>query len=374
MTRPRVLFVDASPCWGGALTSLEALFPLLERAGLEPLLVSTHPDAVTAPLAERLVQRRPLGGDPRADHGVAWARREVRRAVELSTLAVRTGACALVGNNTPGANASAHFAARALGLPIAQYVRGQLAPSRLARWLLARTDASFAVGAELARAHPTTLEVTEGLSRAQWPSRTTGDEWLWCGSRLGWKGLPLAIEAHRLCGRARVLNVCHVGPRQLEDTLEPLVPAPRSSTHLHAWESLPADALDAVRARCSVLLHTSLTPEPFGRTVLEGMAAGLVPVVPDEGTPSRLIRHGESGLHYAARDASSLARALVALSADGALRARLTRGALAVAAKHTAEWAFAPVVARLATLCDGTVFHQRHTTCSTNEHLVQRAT
>jgi len=76
-------------------------------------------------------------------------------------------------------------------------------------------------------------------------------------------------------------------------------------------------------ASFDVLVHASIIPEPFGQVVLEGMAAGLAVVAPDEGGPASLIEDGRTGRLFHSRDAGSLAAAMLALRSDPAERSRL---------------------------------------------------
>ncbi|MGA2163694.1 MAG: glycosyltransferase family 4 protein, partial [Solirubrobacteraceae bacterium] len=76
-------------------------------------------------------------------------------------------------------------------------------------------------------------------------------------------------------------------------------------------------------ARIDVLVHASVIPEPFGQVVLEGMAAGLPVIAPDEGGPAEVIADGETGRLFTARSVDALAAAMRALSADPQARERL---------------------------------------------------
>jgi len=88
-------------------------------------------------------------------------------------------------------------------------------------------------------------------------------------------------------------------------------------------------------ARIDVLVHASVIPEPFGQVVLEGMAAGLPVIAPDEGGPAEVIADGETGRLYAARSVEALAAAMRALGDDSHARERLGRAARgAVEAYH----------------------------------------
>jgi glycosyltransferase involved in cell wall biosynthesis len=80
-------------------------------------------------------------------------------------------------------------------------------------------------------------------------------------------------------------------------------------------------------ASLDVLVHASITPEPFGQVVLEGMAAGLPVVAAKAGGPAEIIRDGVDGLLYPPGDVDALAGCLRRLNKDRALRERLARAA-----------------------------------------------
>ncbi len=85
-------------------------------------------------------------------------------------------------------------------------------------------------------------------------------------------------------------------------------------------------------ASFDVLVHASITPEPFGQVVIEGMAAGLPVIAPDEGGPATMLADGDTGRLFRSRDPDSLAAAMLALRDDPRERERLgtaARGAVA---------------------------------------------
>jgi glycosyltransferase involved in cell wall biosynthesis/Mrp family chromosome partitioning ATPase len=77
------------------------------------------------------------------------------------------------------------------------------------------------------------------------------------------------------------------------------------------FEGFSADVAPEL-ANSDLLLH--LCPvEPFGLAILEGMAAGIPVMVPDQGGASGLLKPGNSGFHFRADDADDLAMALLKL-------------------------------------------------------------
>jgi phosphatidylinositol alpha 1,6-mannosyltransferase len=74
------------------------------------------------------------------------------------------------------------------------------------------------------------------------------------------------------------------------------------------------------------------TTETLGLVVLEAMASGLPVIAPAAGGVADHLRHEENGLEVPAGNASAMARAMVRIAMDGALRGSLARGA-----RRTAE-------------------------------------
>jgi len=63
----------------------------------------------------------------------------------------------------------------------------------------------------------------------------------------------------------------------------------------------------------SVLIHTSVLPEPFGRVLLEGMAMGKPIITPNIGAGPEIVADGKTGLVVKSGDPKDLARAILYL-------------------------------------------------------------
>lgn len=83
-----------------------------------------------------------------------------------------------------------------------------------------------------------------------------------------------------------------------------------------------------------VFLHCSVT-ETFGLVVLESMASGVPVVARDEGGPSDIIQHGETGFLVPPSDLDGFVSKAMKLAYDSKLRQRMSHDARAAASKCT---------------------------------------
>jgi glycosyltransferase involved in cell wall biosynthesis len=87
-------------------------------------------------------------------------------------------------------------------------------------------------------------------------------------------------------------------------------------------------------SQIDVLVHSSVTTEPFGQVVLEGMAAGVPVIAAGAGGPAEILEHNVTGLLYRLADEHSLARSMRAMT-DPTLRERLSDRALGALAPYS---------------------------------------
>jgi len=348
---PLVAVVDTSPGPGGAVTSILALDESVRARGMRTVVIARAPSAFRD-LAPNLDVIDLGADDLSAVHGGAYAAREAERARRLLGLCRKLRPSVLLANNTPPVNLAAYVVAPLLRLPLAQYVRGPFHCSRLAKACLGRANRIFAVGHGAARcvakANVEFSRVQEGLRERAWPTprRADAERWLWCSALVGWKGLPLAFEAYRRAALRESLpplEVCFARPDGKHPDTAPLPSTIPRGVILH---ELPDD-LDAIRARCQVYLHTALAPEPFGRSILESMAAGLCPLVPDHGESAPLVESGRTGLEYRACDPDALAFHMVQLARRPEHARMLGDAAREAARNYRAATIFGPVADQL---------------------------
>ncbi len=83
--------------------------------------------------------------------------------------------------------------------------------------------------------------------------------------------------------------------------------------------------VEAVYAAMDVVVHASITPEPFGMVIPEAMAAARPVIAADDGGPREIVTHGVDGLRVPPGDVAALSDAILQLAEDPALRAELGR-------------------------------------------------
>jgi glycosyltransferase involved in cell wall biosynthesis len=90
-------------------------------------------------------------------------------------------------------------------------------------------------------------------------------------------------------------------------------------------------------SRLDVLVHASVVPEPFGRVIVEGMAAGLPVIATGQGGPAEIIENEANGLLVPPNDTAALMHALRRLAARPELRRTLGAAARERARDFTPE-------------------------------------
>ncbi|WP_174420543.1 glycosyltransferase family 4 protein [Burkholderia diffusa] len=182
------------------------------------------------------------------------------------------------------------------------------------------------------------FDALEGVSQAALRARLglPQDAWLVGSfSRLArWKGQHLLLEA---AAQHPDMHVVLVGA--------PLFGEDEYAAQLHEYVARHGmDArvhflgfqrdVAACMTAVDVVAHTSITPEPFGRVIVEGMLARRPVVAARAGGVVEIIEDGDNGLLCEPGDATALANALDTLKRDGALRERLVASGRATAVRR----------------------------------------
>ena len=359
--RLRVVYLDHVARLSGGEIALLRLLPHLRRVNAHVILGEEGP--LTARLAQAGISVEVLP--------IAAAARDARKdTVRLAgaspaallatltyvarlTLRLRQLQPDLVHTNSLKAGVYGSLAANAAGIPVVWHLRDRIAPDylprpavRLVRGLVGRMadgvvanslatletlatrdrlDAVEAGARDRGRVHRVIPDSVEPSPRPRTPDRSATTFGV-VGRIAPWKGQDLFVRAFAAAfptgaERAVIVGAPLFGEEGCERDLRELI------TRLGLAERVELrgfrEDVWSELARMDVLVHTSVIPEPFGQVVLEGMAAGLPVIAPDEGGPAEVITDGETGRLFTARSVAALAAAMRALAADPQARERL---------------------------------------------------
>jgi len=336
--------VDSAEAMGGAEHSLLLLVGQLDRARFRPVLACN-----AGPLADQARSRSVQV------HEVAMRR---LRALWLAPWRLVRGVCTLVRLirreridvvqcNTMRASFYAALAAGLTRVPLLWHVRDINAPGRYVRWMARRAAGIVAVSeAAAAPLHgqadvaviPNGVDLqcfrrSDSARRAIRAELGFGPDTPVVGmlGRLErWKGQGDFVRAmarvRQRCPQARYLLVGGAifwRGDAYKDELRGLVEMLGLSDAMVLCGQRGDP--EAVLSALDVLVHCSVQPEPFGRVLIEGMAASLPIVAYAAGGVSEVVGDGEMGLLCPLGDVRALAEAVLGLLQDPA-RARAGRG------------------------------------------------
>ena len=281
----------------------------------------------------------------------------------------------LVHTNSLKAGLYGSLAARLAGIPMIWHVRDRIADDylpapavmlvrqmtrRLATAVVANSHSTLATLA--AGSHPVVIYsvLPEVLSDVPVRHRANGGPLTFgvVGRLTPWKGQDLFLRAFAQAFPKSDEQAVIVGGALFgEDDYARHLPVLAERLGINDRVELRgfrADVWDEL-SRLDVLVHASLTPEPFGQVVLEGMAAGVPVVAARAGGPAEMLEHGVTGFLYQPMDVSDLAAAMQRMR-DPELRERLS----AAARKGLAPYAPQTVAAQLQSLYTTVIDRRRH--------------
>ena len=150
------------------------------------------------------------------------------------------------------------------------------------------------------------------------------------------KGVHTAVQAMQQLGsRAPVtLDILGGGAAEYVAELQGAVTQGSLQERVRFIGGVPRAQVPSVLAEHDVLLFPSEWEEPFARSVLEAMAAGLVVIGTTTGGTGEILREGETGLTFAAGDAERLAAQISRVVDDPALRERLREAGRRTVRRH----------------------------------------
>lgn len=229
-------------------------------------------------------------------------------------------------------NLQGPLAARLAGCPLVWHVReiaGEGRIGRAMRGLVARlahvaVANSNAVAESLATCGDRVHVVYNGIDLSEYPEpdwSTPREPLVACVGRLEpWKGQHVLVEAlPKILAAHPDARAWFVGgPAVNKADYLPGLQARCASLGIAERVTFTGARKDVpeILRRAMLLVLPSVDPEPFGRTLVEAMAAGCPPIATAAGGPLEIIEDGVSGVLVAPGDAMALARAIQDIIAD----------------------------------------------------------
>lgn len=364
MAAPKIVYVDhVARLSGGEIALVRLLQALGDRVEAHVVLGEDGPlvsqlEAVGAtvhllplPAATKDVRK----GSVRVGGGVSprvlgqlvihvWRLRRLLRALGAEVVHTNSLKAAFYGG----------LAGRLAGVPVVWHVRDRIAPDylpaaavRLVRltsrflptWVVANSQSTMATlpgrsGASILNStvqfDPVTSPATRDPARSD-PARSDPALVVGVVGRLAdWKGQHVFLDAFARAfpvgpERAVLVGSAMFGEEEYAAGLRAQVAALGLDERVE-FRGFREDVW-AELARLDILVHCSVTPEPFGQVVVEGMAAGVPVIAADAGGPAEVITDGVDGLLVSPDDPDVLAGAMRRLADSVELRSRLAGAA-----------------------------------------------
>jgi glycosyltransferase involved in cell wall biosynthesis len=365
-SRMRVVYLDHVARMSGGEIALLRLLPHLDSIDRHVILAEDGPLVSALHTAGVSTEVLPLGSNARdlrkarvrpADLPLAAAGASAAYVLRLARR-LRRLQPDLVHANSLKSGVYGSLAARLAGVPMVWHVRDRIADDylppaavRLVRAMAANLPAAVIANSQTTMAtlskhspHPVVIGsvLPDALCAEEFSHvRHTRDglRYAIVGRLAPWKGQDVFLRAFAAAFQGRpkqeavIIGSALFGEDDFEDELRALAQR--------------LDIADQVRFRgfqpdiwreltdIDVLVHASVTPEPFGQVVLEGMAAGVPVIATRDGGPGEIIDDGVTGLLYERGNPAELAWTMRRLQ-HPALREQLS------AAAHIAVNRYAP--------------------------------
>jgi len=362
-----VLYLDHTAKWSGGeialLRTLEAIdrnrvTPVVALAGdgpfaerLREATIETH----ILPLAEsmREVRKGSLGGTALFTKLGAAA----GFAGYASTIArfARKRGVALLHCNSLKADIYGALAGKIARLPVLWHIRDHIVPSylpnaavkgvrTLAKWwpdfVVANSESTLQTVFPEGTHKKPARAVYDGLSERELlsPEPPTTDRWKQTPPRVGivgrlveWKGQHIFLEAAKrvlasgIKAQFVLIGGALFGETDYEAKLKEMATPLGNRVEFLGFRN---DVPDLLRG-LDIMVHASISPEPFGQVVIEAMAEGVPVIGSDGGGVREIITHGNDGLLSPMGDAEALAKTLLGLLQNPAQANQLARGGYA---------------------------------------------
>ncbi len=361
-----VVVYDPIPFHGGSkIATATMLKQLTEEQGeaLQIQVISADPDSWST---EFMVSHLTLpAGLAKQTQKLGYWFKQLYLTVILLTFCVRVAwqqrslSLKVVLASGPAVDMAGYWVSLLTPFSAIQLIHGPVAQSRVAKWAVRQKLPTFYLSSQQQNLEqlfspfkqlPSNFVAFEnGLSSTQWPTERTSNfeqplSLFWAASLLKWKGLPLLEQAlERIKAQPFTTTICYIQPR---NTTAECAALPKNLEACRCYES--PTHLDQLRADSHVFISTSHN-EPFGLSILEALATGLIVVIPSDGAYwDKQLVNGVNCFKYRSNDAKSLAETLRLIDQHRAALEPIANAAKAMANHYRAKHCYQLIVTALA--------------------------
>ncbi|GGA26770.1 glycosyltransferase family 4 protein [Paenibacillus physcomitrellae] len=319
----KVAYIDHTAKWSGGEV---ALFNILTNVGdhVEPLVILAEEGALADRLRERGIDVRVVPLDERVrtrgrnalSPGIAGAALKLFNYGRKLAPLLREEKVACVHTNSLKSALYGTIAAKKAGVPLVWHIRDHIGPpylkpivaksirfmSRsLPNGVIANSNSTLNA-LELPKSKKT-LVVYSAFAKAisdKQQARDPGQSFnvLLVGRLAHWKGQHVLLEAAKSFKDDPRVNFWLAGDALFgeEAYKDQLLDQMQASGLKNVSMLGHVDDVQSLMASADLLVHTSITPEPFGQVIVEGMAAGLPVIASNEGGPVEIVVPGQTGM------------------------------------------------------------------------------
>lgn len=355
-----VMYLETGVGFGGAVISLRTFLDHVDQASFHSVLVHSLDDPKFASFPA-WVQTRHL---PRQHlHNQGWLQSlhnrldiEVfRYAYQLARIARAEQADLIYLNNDFIANMAGVIAGRLVGCPVVLHERNiPRADSRFAVWLTRWISRFLAISSpvrqgllDLGVVPERIVMVPEGLDLQRYAARDAGQITalrqglglqpedrlvVMAGMVMDWKGQHVLIQAAPTVlarhPRTRFVLIGEAPPGResyLHNLQQQVIASGLAAAVCFAGYQ---DDVPLFMQAADAVVHASISPEPFGRVVIEAMAMGTPVIATNIGAPPEIICDGHTGFLVPPEQPETLAATLIRVLGDSELRTRVGQAGL----------------------------------------------
>lgn len=261
-----------------------------------------------------------------------------------------------------GVDMAGYWLSALFAIKITQLIHGPVGKSRLSSYafrqghptfyLPSAKDSLLALNQDGDSLPRNCLPFVNGLDKQDWPTSIEGSfdstlQIFWAASLLKWKGLSVldeALQLNHLDQQFRT-RICYIQPK---NSHQPQSSLPTTLQNCVSMQN-PKN-LDLIRAQSHLFISTS-HQEPFGLSILEALAAGLVVIIPKDGAYwDQQLEHGVDCFKYQANDPFALNLLLGQLLLNRPKLAYVACNGQRHAQRYHAHTCYAPIVDALTSL------------------------